>query len=93
MSVKQTRSEAQRLLMAVVRATAEVQTDIRLQTDVFRLHVQRGTEGSRTIGRCAHAALYLHGLYATGKVAHVDPIDLCTLGIVQRYAVGGDVDT
>ena len=78
--------------MRVVGTATEVHSYEGLRADVLRLHVQCGTEGTGAVGRRSDTALYLHRLHAGGKVAHVDPVELCALGIVHGYAVGRDVD-
>ena len=78
--------------MAVVGAAGEVDAEERLHADVLSLHVERGSEGTGTVGRRTHAALDLYRLHAAGEVAHVDPEHLVRLGVVHRYAVGRDVD-
>ena len=91
-SAKQTGAETQCLLVAVVRSCAGVEADIGLSADVLGLHVQRSTEGTGAVGRGTGAALYLHALHRRGEVGHVDEVDLRALCVVDRHAVGRDVD-
>ena len=61
--MEQTGAEAQRLLVAIIRTGTGIEADIRLRADIFRLHVQRSTEGTCTICRSPGTALQLHALY------------------------------
>ena len=92
MIFEQTRSEAQRLLMRVIRTTREVKPEVRCHSDILCLHIDCRAKGSCTIRRSTHTTLYLHRLHTTGKVAHIHPIELGALRIVHRNTVGSDVD-
>ena len=50
MAFEQSGAEAYRLFMTVVRATAEVNTEVRLCAYILRKHVQRGTKGTSSVG-------------------------------------------
>ena len=91
--MEQTSAEAQRLLVAIIRTGTGIEADIRLCADIFRLHIQRSTEGTSTICRSTGTALQLHALYRRGEIAHVDEIDLRAFRVVDGNAVGSDVDT
>ena len=85
-------SEAQSLLVRTVTAARKVDAEEWFGTDVLGLHVQGSTESTRTIGRRTSSTLQLHALHTRGKIAHVHPKEVCTLGIVLRNAVHRDVD-
>ena len=91
-ATKQSRAEGQRLLVAVVRARAGVKPQEGRGLQVVRLHVDGGSEGTRAVGAGARSSLYLHALHVAGEVAHVHPVHLSALRVVQGNAVGGDVD-
>ena len=93
MSTQQSRAETQSFLVTVIRTATEVNAYKRLYTDILRLHIQRSAKGTSTIRRGSHTTLYLHRLNTTGKVTHVHPVELSTLGIVHGDAIGRDVDT
>ena len=93
MSAHQACTEAHRLFMREIRATCEVESSPRLQPNIFGLHVHRSTKCASAISRCANTTLHLDASKARSEVAHVYPIELATFGIVQRNAVGGNVNT
>ena len=93
MATQQSCAEAHCLFMTIVRARTEVDADKRVDTDILCQHIDGGAEGTGTIGRGTHTALYLHGLHTAGEITHIHPGKSCTLGIIHRDAVGGDVDT
>ena len=91
--VQQSRTETQGLLMRIVGAATQVQSEVGLQTDILRLHTQRGTKGTSTVGRCTHTTLYLHRLHTGGEVTHVHPVELGTLRIIDGDTIRRDIDT
>ena len=91
-STQQSRTEAQRLLVGVVGTAAEVKAHIGCCPDVLRLHIDRCTERSSTIGRRTDTALNLHRLHTAGEVAHIHPEELRALSVVHRHTIGSDVD-
>ena len=92
MSAHQSCTKTHGLLMRVVRAARKVECGPGLQSNILGLHVHRCAKCARTIGRSAHTALHLNASKARSEVAHVYPIELATFGIVQRNAVGCNVD-
>ena len=56
------------------------------------MHIDRGTKGSRAIGRSAYTTLNLHTIGGRCDVGHIDPEDSLRLRVVERYAIDGGID-
>ena len=92
MSTQQTRRERELLLGGVERAVRHRRTPRKLRRDRCRSHIERGSEGSRTCGRGAHAALQLQRTDRRHQIGRIVPIDRVGLGIVHRHAIERHID-
>ena len=86
-----TGAEAQCLLVTGVGTATHIDAHIGLHPDTLRLHIQRGTKGSRTVRAGTYTALDLHRLHTRGEVTHVHPEHGGALGIVHGNTVRRDI--
>ena len=58
-----------------------------------RLHVDTGSESTRTVGRCTGTTLNLHVFYTRSKIRKIHPKYRMAFGIVNRNTIGGNIDS
>lgn len=90
---EQPRAYAQGLAVGVIHAVCARHLGVCLVRRRVGKHVYAGAEGPGAVYACACAALYLYVAQRRCQVGHIDPVDIVALGVVDRYAVGSDVDS
>ena len=91
MAAHEARTDVDRLLVGVVRAVRERGVAAELGAERRRGHVDRTAESARAVGRGAGAALHLHVAHGRNEVRRVVEVGRMRVGVVQRYAVGRNV--
>ena len=92
-TAEHTRTEAKGLAIGIIHTVRSRYFGISVLRGRIGEHVDTCTERSGTVHTRSGAALYLHIAERRGKVGHIDPIYIMTLGIVDWHTVGCDIDT
>ena len=79
--------------MGIERTIRPIKSYIRFSDKFTSLHIDASSESTRTIGRCTGTTLHLHVFYTRSKIRKIYPKHRMTFGIVNRYPIGGNIDS
>ena len=75
-----------------IRSSAQFHRPGGLASHKGGVHIDAGSEGTGSVGRCAQSPLHLDGRKQVGQGRDVHPEDLLAFGIIERDTVQRDVD-